>query len=83
MPSSRLSSKGQLVIPKPIRDYLEVGPGDRLDFDINDKGDVIVRPVSLPVTQLRGLLAEDDRKTVTIADMNRAIRQRGSERGIK
>ena len=32
MTTSTLSTKGQLVIPKAVREYMGLHPGDRLDF---------------------------------------------------
>jgi antitoxin PrlF len=37
-----LTSKGQVTIPKHIREKLGVGPGDRVTFAANDKGEVVV-----------------------------------------
>jgi antitoxin PrlF len=39
---ARLSTKSQTVIPKPVRDKLEVGPGDLVEFEIRD-GEVLIR----------------------------------------
>jgi antitoxin PrlF len=36
MPRARVTSKGQLTIPKEIRDSLAIEPGDYLDFHIED-----------------------------------------------
>ena len=44
MATATLTSKGQLVIPKPIRDHLHLHPGDTLDFLVQESGDVLMRP---------------------------------------
>lgn len=40
---SRLSAKSQTVIPKAVRDFLGIKPGDRVEFEIVN-GEVILRP---------------------------------------
>lgn len=40
-----ISSKGQVVVPKKIRDYLEVKDGDQLEFMIRETGEVVLTPV--------------------------------------
>ncbi|HEY5870172.1 MAG TPA: AbrB/MazE/SpoVT family DNA-binding domain-containing protein, partial [Candidatus Tectomicrobia bacterium] len=62
MPVATLTSKGQLVIPKDIREYLHLQPGDRLDFIIRDDGDVILRPVVTDVCELKSLLHKPGRQ---------------------
>jgi len=34
--SSRLTSKGQLTVPKPVREALGLEPGDELHFRVED-----------------------------------------------
>lgn len=80
MASTTLSTKGQLVLPKPVREFLAVHPGDKLDFLIRADGEVVVRPVVSDVTQLKGMLHRPGRKPVTVDAMNAAIRQRGGRR---
>ena len=41
--ATRLTSKGQVTIPKSIRDRLGVKPGDEVEFVANEAGPVIVR----------------------------------------
>lgn len=53
MLTSRVSSKGQMTIPKIIRDYLGISVGDRLTFIIRD-GEVIFYPVKGTLLDLRG-----------------------------
>jgi AbrB family looped-hinge helix DNA binding protein len=40
MPSASLTSKGQITIPKAIREVMGVKTGDRVDFSV--EGDVVV-----------------------------------------
>lgn len=55
MATARITSKGQITIPKVIREQLGVRPGDSLEFQIED-GHVEVRPVRRrSITELRGL----------------------------
>lgn len=77
MPSAKLSSKGQLVIPKEVRDFLRVGAGDRIHFVVRDDGQVVIRPAVLDVRALRGLLARcDGGEAVSIEEMKRVVRER-------
>ncbi len=44
MPAAKLTSPGQLVIPKPVGQHLRLQPGDRVDCVIRDDGEVVVQP---------------------------------------
>ncbi|MFZ5470731.1 MAG: AbrB/MazE/SpoVT family DNA-binding domain-containing protein [Myxococcota bacterium] len=39
--------KGQVTIPKKVRDYLGLRPGSELDFDYTADGQVVLRPVKV------------------------------------
>ena len=80
MPSSTMSSKGQTVIPKAIRERLGLQPGDALDFVVQDDGDVILRPALEDVRRLKGVLRRADRAPVTVREMSRVIRERRRRR---
>jgi antitoxin PrlF len=43
MPTT-LTSKGQVTIPKRIRDALKLLPGAPVEFSVNDSGDVLLHP---------------------------------------
>jgi antitoxin PrlF len=73
MPSAMVTSKGQVTIPKPIRDFLQVKPGDRIDFDIDASGKVVVRPGGTDVRQLKGMLHRPGRAAVSLESMEAAI----------
>ena len=79
MPSSTLTSKGRTTIPKGIRKRLNLHPGDRLEFVIDEDGRVLVLPVSIDASELAGMLKSPAR-AVSVEDMNRAIRKRGGRR---
>lgn len=38
-----ITSKGQVTIPKPIRDRLGLQPGSRVDFVLDESGQIILR----------------------------------------
>jgi antitoxin PrlF len=73
MPSATLTSKGQITIPKRIRDLLRLEPGDRIDFVVDGEGRVLVRPGTTDVAELRGLLERPGRRPVTLKQMEAAI----------
>lgn len=37
MPTSTITSKGQTTVPKEVRDVLDVGPGDRLTWEVRGR----------------------------------------------
>lgn len=39
-----VGEKGQIVLPKDIRDYLNIRPGSKIGFEIKG-GEVIIKPV--------------------------------------
>ena len=43
MSSSRLSTKGQLVIPARLRKALNLRPGDKVEMELEDRGLVLRR----------------------------------------
>jgi antitoxin PrlF len=76
MPASTITSKGQTTIPKDIREHLNLQSGDQIDFVIQSDGAVFIRPATIPVSQLRGILHRKGMKPVSVAAMNEAIRKR-------
>lgn len=76
MSTAKLTSKGQLVIPKDVREYLGLQPGDRLDFIIQEDGDVIMRLAVTDVRDLKGILHVSGRQPVSVATMNETIHKR-------
>ena len=79
MPASKLTSKGQITVPKDIRDALGVQPGDRIAFTIKRDGTVTVAADTIDVRSLRGSLKSDVRG-VTLEAMDEAIRKSAAKR---
>ena len=73
MPEATLTTKGQVTIPKAVRDHLKLETGARLDFVIEDDGTVVVKPVTRHVRELAGLLHRPGRRRVTVREMDEAI----------
>lgn len=76
MPASTVTSKGQTTIPKEIRKYLHLQPGDRVDFVVDQDGKVVLEPAAIDVTEIDGMLYRPGMKAVSIEEMNRAIKRR-------
>ena len=77
-----ITSKGQITIPKDIRDILKVGPGDQIDFIVSDRGEIYISPRTGDIRSLKGLFHKAGRKAASLEDMERAI-EKGSRRGLK
>jgi antitoxin PrlF len=40
--ATKITSKGQVTIPKPVRDHLGVGPGSEVNFRLADDGSIVI-----------------------------------------
>lgn len=77
MPTATVTSKGQVTLPRRIREALRIRPGDRIDFVLGEDGEVRLRAAEVDVNELRGLLRRPGRKAVTLEAMEEAIARRG------
>ncbi len=69
-----MSSKGQVTIPKRIRDSLHLNEGSKLEFNLDSNGELHVVPVTGSVTALKGM-APPPSKPVSLDEMQNAIAQ--------
>ena len=74
---SALTIKGQMTIPKAIREHLHLKPGDKVKFFVHPNGTVVLLP-KMPVSALRGIVKA--RRQVTLEEMDEAIAAGASER---
>ena len=46
--ATTVTSKGQVTIPKPVRDHLGIVPGSQVEFRRTDDGSVVVEKANAP-----------------------------------
>ena len=84
MLTSTISSKGQVTVPKKIREFLNVGASDSIVFIPLDEGKVLITGKEKPVTALFGMLKHREKKEpVSIKKMNSVIKKKRAERDKK
>ncbi len=81
MATALITSKGQTTIPKKVREYLKLQPGDKVDFVIKDDGTVVMSPATLDIREIEGILHRPYMEAVSTEDMKTAIKKRF--RGMK
>jgi len=74
-----MTSKGQITIPKVVRERLHLGPGDKVEFLVDENGTVRVIPVTATVTKLKGMVRKPD-QVVSLDEMDAAIAKGASGR---
>jgi AbrB family looped-hinge helix DNA binding protein len=79
MPSATVTSKGQITIPKEVREELGLRVGDRVAFRVLEDGRAIVEPETIDLRELKGAL-KPKRTGVTLADIEAAIRTHANKR---
>ncbi len=73
MTTATITSKGQITIPKAVREHLHVAEGDRIDFHFGEDGSVRLIPLARPVHELFGMLHRPGMKPVSVEQMNEDI----------
>ncbi|MGH6620797.1 MAG: AbrB/MazE/SpoVT family DNA-binding domain-containing protein [Alphaproteobacteria bacterium] len=72
MHTAKITSKGQVTIPRQVREDMGVGAGDRLDFVRMEDGHYAVVPASHSIKSLKGIIPRPKRP-VSLDDMQAAI----------
>jgi len=76
MAIATLTTKGQVTIPKKIRETLKLHTGDKIEIIVTQKREAIIRPISKKVDEIFCKLHRSGRKAVTLETMDDAIRNR-------
>ena len=85
MSSTTITSKGQITLPKPVRDQLGLEAGDRVDFVLGANGTYSLIPIKRSVAALKGFITKPA-KPVSLEKMTEVVRKRaagGSLRSLK
>jgi len=71
---STVTQKGQVTIPKYVRDSLHLITGDKVEFVHNDRGEVVIKPLTRKVSEVAGILSKYKKsQPVSIEEMDQAI----------
>ena len=79
---AKVTSKGQLTLPKELRDSLAIKTGDQIEFTLESPGKIALRKQRAAGSSAgcgRPFL-KTDKKPVSLADMDRAIAKGASSR---
>jgi antitoxin PrlF len=73
MPTSTITSKGQVTVPKEVREHLRLKPGDRIDFVMGRTGQITLKAIDTDIRSLRGILKSKRKEPLSIEEMNKVI----------
>ena len=79
MTLATMTSKGQVTIPKEVRETLRLNNGDRIDFVCTSQGEVVLRPVTKRVEDVYGKLYRPDRKGFSPEEMDDLVKAKIGE----
>jgi len=83
MITGTISSKGQVTIPKEIREFLKVEPSEKIIFIPLEEGKVLITNKENPVSALFGMLRHRRlARPVSLKEMDSAIRKRRTQRKL-
>ncbi len=74
MSHATITSKGQITIPKDVRNILHLESGSKVDFFINDNGEAVMRSLSKTTEDVFGILSSPKRRKVSIREMDKKLK---------
>ena len=76
MPLATITTKGQVTIPKVIRNALKISAGDKIEIVMTSEREAIIRPISKKVDDIFCKLYKADQKCVSVDMMKDAVKKR-------
>lgn len=79
MVTATLTSKGQLTIPKAVRDSLHLHSGDRVAFIVHGDAEAVLKPVTKSVDEVFGRLHVPGQTRRSVDEMKETVAERMRE----
>lgn len=76
MVTAKLTSKGQLTIPKAVRDSLHLHSGDLVAFIVHGDAEAVLKPITKSVDEVFGRLHSPGQPRKSIKQMKDAVAER-------
>jgi len=73
MVTATVTSKGQITIPKAVRNSLRLRTGDRVEFVVRGRSEALLKTVTRTVDEVFGTLRKSNRPRKTVEQMNEAV----------
>lgn len=75
MSTATLTSKGQMTLPKDVRDDLQLKPGDKVEF-VKEGGRYVLRTKNVRASQIAGILGRSPAgRGMSVEEMDTALAQ--------
>ncbi|MBD2328926.1 AbrB/MazE/SpoVT family DNA-binding domain-containing protein [Alkalinema sp. FACHB-956] len=71
--STTVTDTGQITLPEEIRQHLKLVGGSRIEFVIDEDGEVKIFPLNVAVEDLSGILYRPGTQRVSFEEMETAI----------
>ncbi len=71
-----LTSKGQVTIPKVVRDSLQLRAGDKVEFVLSDEKEALFRPITKKVDEVFGRLYRQGTNAVSVEQMDAGLKRK-------
>jgi len=67
--ATTMTTKGQVTVPREIRERLGLKSGDKMSFTLLSDGTVVMRPKTRRLADLAGMLARPGQPRVAVEEM--------------
>lgn len=72
-PSSTVTNKGSVKVPKEIRECLDLQPGDRVEFHVEQTGAIRLEPIRSYERRAAGMFRHKAQGALSTEEMDKAI----------
>lgn len=80
MSTATITTKGQITIPKKVRDDLHLSTGDIIEIVIVKDGEAVMRPVTKKASDVFSILKDKVNRTVSVEEMNDVLKKKFREK---